>query len=346
MRHCFLGVDVGSISTCFALVDREGAVLATGYHRTHGRPVETVPAGLKALGDGRGEGWTVDAVGATGSGRYLASALVGGDVVKNEITAHAVAAIAGRPDVRTVLEIGGQDSKIIIVRDGVVVDFAMNTICAAGTGSFLDHQAWRLGVPIEEFGGLALRAGHPVNITGRCTVFAESDLIHKQQVGHSRENLVAGLCEALARNYLGGIAKDKDVRGPVLFQGGVAANVGMVQAFEKELGLPLVIPEHFDCMGAIGAALLARGHEGPTAFRGFDLSARRVELGSFHCDGCTNLCEIVEVRLDGTVAGRWGGRCPRWTGSPGTGEDGGEGVKGPGEPRGTPKAESRTNGAA
>ena len=312
---CWFGVDVGSISTCLALVDADGKVLQTAYLRTQGRPVDSLRAGLdglKASLDGRA---AVAGVGTTGSGRHLAAALVGADVVKNEITAHAVAAIHQRPDVRTILEIGGQDSKIILVRDGIVVDFAMNTICAAGTGSFLDHQAARLGVPIEEFGALALRADAPVNISGRCTVFAESDMIHKQQVGHGLPNLVAGLCRSLARNYLSSLAKDKEIQPPILFQGGVAANVGMVKSFEEELGHRVEVPEQAANMGAIGAALLARGHAGPTAFRGFDLFRRKVELGSFGCTGCANRCEIVEVKVDGAVAGRWGGRCPRWTGN-------------------------------
>ncbi len=322
MKSFYLGVDVGSISTCFALVDEQGEVLRTRYERTQGRPVETIREGLLRLGEDLGPGFEPSAVGTTGSGRHLAAALVGADLVKNEITAHAVASIRSKPGVRTILEIGGQDSKIIIVRDEIVVDFAMNTICAAGTGSFLDHQAWRLGVPIEQFGDLALQAENPVNITGRCTVFAESDLIHKQQIGHTRENLIAGLCRALARNYLSGLAKDKEVASPTLFQGGVAANKGMVKAFEEELGFPVEIPEHFAVMGAVGAAYLAQAHEGPTAFHGFDLPARKVKLGSFVCDGCSNHCEIVEVRIDGAVAGRWGGRCPRWSYAPG--EEGGQ----------------------
>ncbi len=146
-------------------------------------------------------------VGATGSARNLAGVIVGADVVKNEITAHAVAASTVNPKVQTVLEIGGQDSKIIILRDGVVVDFAMNTVCAAGTGSFLDQQASRLNIPIEEFGGLALRGKSPVRIAGRCSVFAESDMIHKQQLGHNLEDIIGGLCEALVRNFLNNLGK-------------------------------------------------------------------------------------------------------------------------------------------
>ena len=125
--------------------------------------------------------------------------MVGADAVKNEITAHAIAALHFEPDVRTVVEIGGQDSKIIIIRDGIVTDFAMNTVCAAGTGSFLDQQANRIGIPIEHFGEYALRSKTPVRIAGRCAVFAESDMIHKQQAGHNLEDIIRGLCEAFAR---------------------------------------------------------------------------------------------------------------------------------------------------
>jgi predicted CoA-substrate-specific enzyme activase len=317
---CTLGIDVGSISTCVALVGEAGEVLFASWERSHGRPMDSVKKALGSIGKAFDTLPEVTAVGTTGSGRELAAALVGADVVKNEITAHALAAISFRPDVRTVIEIGGQDSKIIIVRDGVVVDFAMNTICAAGTGSFLDHQAHRLGVAIEDFGALALEASEPVNITGRCTVFAESDLIHRQQLGHPKENLIAGLCRALAENYLGGVGKDRDIRDPVVFQGGVAANVGMVRAFSEILGTEIHLPPHFQNMGAIGAALVARDlGPGPgvaTAFRGFDASKRDFQLRSFDCEHCTNRCEIMEVVSDGVVLGRWGGRCPRWTGRP------------------------------
>jgi predicted CoA-substrate-specific enzyme activase len=313
-----LGIDVGSISTCAALVDGDGDLLYASWERSRGRPVDSVQSVLRGVVEHFGSEPDITAVGTTGSGRELAAALLGADVVKNEITAHAVAAIVYRPDVRTVLEIGGQDSKIIIVRDGVVIDFAMNTICAAGTGSFLDHQAHRLAVPIDEFGSRALAADAPVNITGRCTVFAESDLIHKQQLGHSKENLIAGLCRALAENYLGGVGKDKEIHPPVVFQGGVAANAGIVRAFGEILGQEIFRPPRFACMGAIGAALLAR-EAGPadgavSAFRGFGVTTDRFQLRSFPCGHCPNRCEILEVLSAGAVLGRWGGRCPRWTG--------------------------------
>jgi predicted CoA-substrate-specific enzyme activase len=193
----FLGVDVGSVSTNIVVVDADGKLLVDRYLRTSGRPIEVVQQGIYDIGKELAGDVEILAAGTTGSARFLTSMIVGADVVKNEITAHAVAASNIVPGVRTIIEIGGQDSKIIILRDGVVTDFAMNTVCAAGTGSFLDQQASRLLIPIEEFGNYALKAKNPVRIAGRCAVFAESDMVHKQQLGYNTEDIIAGLCEAL-----------------------------------------------------------------------------------------------------------------------------------------------------
>jgi predicted CoA-substrate-specific enzyme activase len=314
--EAYLGADVGSVSTNLALVDGEGQVLTTLYLRTQGKPVQVVQEGLRTLEEEGPPGLRIAGAGSTGSARQLVGVVLGADVVKNEITAHAVAALHLAPDVRTVFEIGGQDSKVIILRNGVVVDFAMNTVCAAGTGSFLDHQAARLGVPIERFGDLALAAANPVRIAGRCGVFAESDMIHKQQEGHRLEDIVAGLCEALVRNYLNNVGKGKDLRPPVYFQGGVAANAGIRWAFERALGYPVTVPEHHKVMGAIGAALLAREaiarERRPTSFRGWTVSEVECLSGSFECRGCPNRCEVVQVWLSGEIIARWGDRCGKW----------------------------------
>ncbi|HCC00886.1 MAG TPA: 2-hydroxyglutaryl-CoA dehydratase [Ruminococcaceae bacterium] len=312
---CFLGIDVGSVSTDLVLMDEQGKLLTSLYLRTRGKPVETLQEGLHQLGEKIPDA-TVRGVGTTGSARQLAGIVVGADVVKNEITAHATAAKSLVPDVQTVLEIGGQDSKIILIRNGVVVDFAMNTVCAAGTGSFLDRQAERLQIPISEFGKCALRAKSPTRIAGRCAVFAESDMIHKQQAGHSIEDIVAGLCEALVRNYLANLAKGKEILGPVLFQGGVAANAGMAAAFRRELGMELVIPEQFGVMGALGAAILAqrRVSKGlPTKFVGFAGASSPCKTGGFICAGCSNRCEVTEVQRDGVISARFGDRCGKWS---------------------------------
>ncbi|MCL2337402.1 MAG: acyl-CoA dehydratase activase [Firmicutes bacterium] len=312
----YLGIDVGSVSTNIAVRDEAGEIIAGLYLRTQGRPVETIQAGLRELQQILPPEVEICAVGATGSGRYLAGVIVGADVVKNEITAHAVAASYYLPDVKTILEIGGQDSKIIIIRDGIVTDFAMNTVCAAGTGSFLDQQASRLGIPITQFGALALQSTTPVRIAGRCTVFAESDMIHKQQMGHTLKDIVNGLCEALVRNYLNNVGKGKELLAPVVFQGGVAANAGIKAAFERALNMEITVSPHHDIIGAIGAALLAKEEleiiKKPTRFKGFTITDLAYRTSSFECDGCPNACEIAEIYEEDRVIGRWGARCPRW----------------------------------
>ncbi|MFZ5641797.1 MAG: acyl-CoA dehydratase activase [Bacillota bacterium] len=314
----YLGIDVGSVSTNLVLLDEQHRVLEKLYLRTQGQPIPTVQRGLAEIAHKMPADMEIGGIGCTGSGRHLASVIVGADSVKNEITAHAVAASHLVPDVQTVLEIGGQDSKIIILRNGVVADFAMNTVCAAGTGSFLDQQAARLNIPIEDFGGISLQAANPVRIAGRCSVFAESDMIHKQQMGHNLPDILAGLCEALVRNYLNNVGKGKEILGPVVFQGGVAANVGIKHAFEKELETEVYVPEHFDVMGAVGAALLAReavSETGRTNFKGFAVADEQFKAASFECGDCPNLCEVIEIAAKDRIIARWSDKCGKWSNS-------------------------------
>jgi predicted CoA-substrate-specific enzyme activase len=311
----YLGVDVGSVSTNLVIIDEKEEVVASVYRRTQGQPIAAVQRGLKELAEKLPQTIEVAGAGTTGSARYLSGVIVGADVIKNEITAHAVAALHVVPETRTVLEIGGQDSKIILIRNQVVVDFAMNTVCAAGTGSFLDHQSARLGIPIEEFGSYALKAKAGAQIAGRCSVFAESDMIHKQQVGYQLEDIIFGLCEALVRNYLNNLAKGKELLSPIVFQGGVAANLGMKRAFEEALQTEIIIPSYFDVMGAIGAALLTKERARvleKSSFKGFEVSDMNYSTSSFICQGCSNNCEVVKIQVEGKTLARWGGRCGKW----------------------------------
>jgi len=312
----FLGVDVGSVSTNVVLMDEHEKVRENIYIRTQGQPIRAVQQGLEYIRNRMPADMEIGGVGTTGSGRHLASIMVGADSVKNEITAHAVAATSLVPGAQTVLEIGGQDSKIIILRNGVVADFAMNTVCAAGTGSFLDQQAGRLDIPIEEFGDIALKSNAPVRIAGRCSVFAESDMIHKQQMGHNLADILAGLCEALVRNYLNNVGKGKEILGPIIFQGGVAANVGIKKAFEKALGIEVLIPEHFSVMGAVGAGVLARDAvrvSGCTKFKGFGITEENFAATSFECGDCPNLCEVIEITANQKILARWNDKCGKWS---------------------------------
>lgn len=310
----FMGVDVGSVSTNIVLLDNDNNVVDKLYLRTKGKPIKAVQEGFKLLKDKYNDK-QIKGVGTTGSGRHIASFLIGADAIKNEITAHAVAALEIDNSVGTILEIGGQDSKIIILKDGIVTDFAMNTVCAAGTGSFLDRQAERLDIPIEEFGDYALKSTTPVRIAGRCAVFAESDMIHKQQLGYSESDIINGLCVAMVRNYLNNVGKGKDIRQKIFFQGGVAANKGMKTAFEKALNCEVYVPEHYDVMGALGAAIIAKEAvvtSKTTNFKSFDIADREFISKSFECNGCPNQCEVVNIKDGNTTIGCFGDRCGKW----------------------------------
>lgn len=306
----YLGIDVGSVTTKVVLIDYDGSVLWNSYRRTMGQPIKALQSAFSLLKGDLGE-VDIRGVGATGSGRKLADHIAGADKVKNEITAHAVSAIHFLPNVRTIVEIGGQDSKLILIRNRVVTDFSMNTVCAAGTGSFLEHQAARLGLGLGELGSYALLSTSPARIAGRCTVFAESDMIHKQQMGHNLEDIVAGLCDALARNYLNNLARGKDISDPIIFQGGVAANPGIKAAFERELSKEFIIPKYYPIMGAIGAALLARDTK-DTRFKGLSISEQRLYTSSFYCSDCPNTCGVIEINDSEKVIARWGDSCGKW----------------------------------
>ena len=317
MKDYYLGIDVGSVSTNIVLIDEYDNVCIKKYIRTMGKPIEMIQKGLKEIKDEMEE-FNVLGVGVTGSGRHLANLIVGADIVKNEITSHGVAAVNFNKDVKTILEIGGQDSKIIILRDGIVTDFAMNTVCAAGTGSFIDRQASRLGIDIKDFGDFALKSNNPVRIAGRCAVFAESDMIHKQQLGHNQEDIIWGLSQALVRNYLNNLGKGKDIKGPVVFQGGVAANSGIRKAFREALGQEIYIPPHYDVMGAIGAGILSKvevKNKGKTNFKGLNIANIEYNVKGFECSDCANMCEVIEIMADDKISARYGDKCGKWTNS-------------------------------
>jgi len=221
--EAYLGLDVGSISTNLVVIDQKKRVLAKRYLMTAGRPIEAVRIGLQEIGEEIGDRVEIKGVATTGSGRYLTADFVGADLVRNEITAQATAAIYIDPKVDTIFEIGGQDSKYISIDSGVVVDFEMNKVCAAGTGSFLEEQAEKLDVSIkEEFGALALSAEEPVRMGERCTVFIESDLVHHQQRGAQKDDLIAGLSYSIVQNYLNRVVGDRRIGNRIFFQGGTA----------------------------------------------------------------------------------------------------------------------------
>lgn len=313
----FLGLDIGSLSTNVVLIDKDNRVIARRYLPTASKPLEAFRRGLKEINEEVGSRINVIGAGTTGSGRYLTGDFIGADVIRNEITAQATAAIAYDATVDTIFEIGGQDSKYISIDHGVIVDFEMNKVCAAGTGSFLEEQSEKLDINIiEEFGKLALEAERPAKLGNRCTVFMESDLNSQQQKGVKKENLIGGLAYSIVENYIQKVVRKKRIGDHIFFQGGVTNNKAVVAAFEKVTGKKITVPPHFDVTGAIGAAILARESmvEGQlTRFKGFDISKIPYTIDKFTCKECSNHCEIRSIQIDGEEKPLYyGGRCERW----------------------------------
>jgi predicted CoA-substrate-specific enzyme activase len=319
MGACFLGLDIGSVSTKGVIINDDNKIIASNYLMPDGSAIDAVKKLLISLRGQIGNS-AVHGAGTTGSARKLIGAMVSADVVKNEITAHAIGTTSIYPDVRTILEIGGQDSKIIHLTNGVITDYAMNTLCAAGTGAFLTSQAKRLGLEVSELGALSMKSRRTVNIAARCAVFAESDLVHKIQAGYKREDIIAGLCSAVVENYLNNLCKGKRLNAPFVFQGGVSKNMGVVSAFEKSLGKSVLVDENGHLMGALGAAILSKKARKASGFNGvtdvkkesgfnFDILKMKFETKGEECNKCPNRCEIISFYKDGKLVDVWGRRC-------------------------------------
>jgi len=299
----YLGIDIGSISTKAVIIDENNIIVDSIYLWTEGSPINAVKKILKNL-----KHYNIVSIGTTGSARKLIGTILNASVIKNEITAHAVGTLSLYPDARTILEIGGQDSKIILLNNGIISDYAMNTLCAAGTGSFLSSQAKRLDIPIEEFGNYALKSKHPTKIAARCTVFAESDLIHKAGMGYSKEDIIAGLCKAIVGNYLNNVGKGKKILSPIIFQGGVSKNIGVVKAFEEALNTKVIVDPNSHLMGAYGVAILAHRSKIEKLFS-YNISENNFSTKGIECYKCPNHCEIVCVYNDKQLLDSWGNRC-------------------------------------
>lgn len=309
MKKAYLGIDIGSISTKGIIIDKNNTILASSYLWTKGNPLKAVKEVLENLKTNIPSEYQIVGIGTTGSARKLIGTILGANIIKNEITAHAIGTISKYPEVRTIIEIGGQDSKIILIKNKIVVDYAMNTLCAAGTGAFLSSQAKRLDIPVEEFGKIALTSQNPTSIAARCTVFAESNLVHKAQMGYKKEDIIAGLCKSVATNYLNNVGKGKKILPPIIFQGGVSKNIGVVKAFENILNEKILTDENGHLMGALGVAILSKKE--PEIKFNFNIIENNFETSSITCSGCPNNCEIICVKKDKELLDFWGNRCEK-----------------------------------
>lgn len=310
MKNCYLGIDIGSISTKGVIIDENNNIIRSLYIWTEGNPIKATEKLINGLREGLVDDYVIKGIGTTGSARKLIGLMLDANVVKNEITAHAVGTLSKYPDVRTILEIGGQDSKMIILNNGIITDYSMNTLCAAGTGSFLSSQAKRLGIDIKDFGKMALKSKNPVKIAARCTVFAESDLIHKAQVGYQKEDIIAGLCKSIVLNYLNNVGKGKKIYEPIVFQGGVSKNDGVKKYFEEVLKHEVIVDQDSHLMGALGIAILAKNNK---INKKYDLNIKNVKFDTIgmECNKCSNNCEILKIYKDDKLIDAWGSRCGR-----------------------------------
>ena len=309
MNKLYMGIDIGSISTKGVIIDEYNNIITSSYLYTEGNPIRAVKNVIKNMRkDIDLNKYQVVSVGTTGSARKLIGTMLGAKTIKNEITAHAIGTVKLYPDVRTIFEIGGQDSKITLVNHGVVCDYAMNTLCAAGTGAFISSLAKRLDVEIDEVSSVAFSSKNKVSIAARCTVFAESDLIHKIQAGYKKEDIIAGVCRAVAVNYINNVAKGKKIRGPIVFNGGVSKNKAVVKAFEELVDCKIIVDKNSHLMGAFGIAIMARESKEESIFN-FDIDNLKLETKINQCGRCSNNCEIIKVFKEGKMIDAFGNRC-------------------------------------
>jgi predicted CoA-substrate-specific enzyme activase len=324
----YLGIDIGSTTTKYALINEQREIIHKSYIHTQGKPIEVTQTLLKTILDEVGGRLDIRGVATTGSGRNVVGDFLNADLIIDEITAHARGAVEIDPMVDTIFEIGGQDSKYISISNTYPLDFDMNKVCAAGTGSFLHELANKYGINIvEEFQKIALSSDHPVKLAERCTVFMESDLVSYHQKGVPQNDLMAGLCYAIVHNYLNRVVGKRRIGERVMFLGGPSLNKGVVAAFEDVLGRAIVVPKHREVLGGFGAAVSLQEQmifEVKTKGNYRDLERAIHDKMGFKekvCradPNCHNQCKLKIYDFDGRRC-VWGGECGRYELNRGTG---------------------------
>lgn len=303
-----IGIDCGNGTLKLALINSNDSVIDSVYTDNDGI-IRSLKRGLKQLKKTK-----IIACGVTGVAKNLVSILVGADVVKSEVICHYKGTVKFIPDVKTIFEIGFQDSKITTIENNVINNFSMNSVCSAGTGQFLVNLADRLDIPIEKFSDYALKSKNPISIAGKCSVFAASSCLSKLSEGYNKEDVLMGAAKSLIRNYLALLTRGIELQPPYIFQGGVAKNLAIVRALEDELKHKVIVPEHAPIMGAIGAAMLAKekvnGYK--TNFKGFGIADYDFKTETKICKDCANRCEIVEIHQNNKIISVIGSRCGKW----------------------------------
>lgn len=307
----YIGLDIGSVSVKLAKIDENENLVSSVYLRNCGL-IETVKKGLRIIHDDS----EVVGVGVSGSGRKFVGMFVGADLVKTEILAHTVGTLYYYPDVRTLMDIGGEDSKLMTLNNGVLENFELNSICSAGTGSFLESIAGRMGIRIEDVGDIALKSRQRLEFPSKCGVFTQSAVVSKKNSGASKEDILMGVCRSLVANYLT-MAKGIRLEPPFVFQGATAKNQAIVSAFEEEFDHQVTVPKYCDVMGAIGIAIMVkRANPLNTNFRGDRLLDKEYESRTEIANGCENHCELNVLYEGDKYVGCIGNKCDKCSGAP------------------------------
>lgn len=302
---CFIGIDIGSTSTKAVLVDRNSRVLAGLYTRTSGRPLEAVKDIFEAIDEiavSKNIKLNISGSATTGSGRKFIGNIIGADMMIDEITAHARAAVEIDSEVDTIIEIGGQDSKFTTLKNGQVTLSIMNNVCAAGTGSFVEEQAKKLSCPLHDYSARTEGLAAPLS-SDRCTVFMERDLNHYLAEGYSTDEILASVLHSIRENYLTKVAVEKSIGKKVFFQGATAKNRALVAAFEQKLGIPIIVSKFCHLTGAIGSALsLLDKNVSTKTFIGIDLYKKSIPITNEVCELCANHCKLKIAEIDGNIS--------------------------------------------
>jgi len=303
----YLGLDIGSVSIKLALL--EGDTLTAKAYLKNQVLIPTIQQGLRQMPQVK-----ISGIGVTGSGANFISSLVGGDHVDSEVIAHLVASLKQYPDARTIMDVGGEDSKLMLVNNGVLTDFQMNKVCGAGSGAMLETIASRLGYKIEDVGRIALESKEQLALPAKCGIFMQSEVVSQLNKGRPLSDILMGVCRAMVTNYLM-LAKGKKLVEPVIFQGAVAKNQAVARAFEEALGCPVIIPEYPEFAGAVGIALLTEEQMNgrKTNFRGDAILAPEYLIEVKECpDPCPNECELTLLLYQGKLLAVFGSKCGRW----------------------------------
>jgi len=302
----YLGIDIGSVSAKFVLIDEDENILKSTYLRNHGI-IDTIKEGLEEIADGEIKG-----VGVTGSGRKFLNVLLGADIEKTEVLAHTVGTLKYYPKVRTIMDIGGEDSKLMVINDGVLENFMMNNICGAGTGSVIDAIASRMGIKVEDVGDIALQYKQRLDFPGKCGVFTQSSVVSRLNSGADKSNILMGVVRGLVNNYLT-MAKGINLQPPYIYQGATAKNKAIVKSLEEQLNHKIVVPEYCDIMGAIGIALMTKSNGvEKTKFKGFQITNYDFKTQIKTCEDCENHCELNQIYENDKLIGSLGSRCGKY----------------------------------